>query len=193
LAGQVALRRPKLGEIEAKIAMPGDARSAGQLEIFERTVRMVAAASEICAPRARLRACSMSRPHWQSSPLTQLCYGRRSIPRLACDRGRRHPVVETALKRDGQPFIATPATSRRARHRSPAKVWLITGPQHGRQIDLLRLERADRAAGADRQLRAGVAARIGIVDRAVLAVFGRAERSWRADVRPSWWRWWKPP
>ena len=73
--------------------------------------------------------------------------------------GGRHPVVERMMPRDK--FIPNDVrlTRRRARdhpHR----------PEHGRQVDDPAADRADRADGADRELRAGERRRrVGVVDR----------------------------
>ena len=69
--------------------------------------------------------------------------------------GGRHPVVEQALKRDGQPFIANACDLSPATRTNLGADLADHRPEHGRQIDLPAPERADRAAGADRQLCAG--------------------------------------
>ena len=80
--------------------------------------------------------------------------------------GGRHPVVEQALARDGSasfvandcdlsPPAGSAARPRLSHHR----------PQHGRQVDVSAPERPDRGARPDGELRAGKAARIGVVDR----------------------------
>ena len=65
--------------------------------------------------------------------------------------GGRHPVVEGELE-GGESFIANDTKLGDGR-----RLLLITGPQHGRQIDLYAPDRADRAARSRRQLRPGQA------------------------------------
>ena len=156
LAGQVRFTTAELGEIEAKIANAGDRALGLELEIFERLCAMALAASDDL--RAAAHAFALLDV---ATALAKLAIDDNYV-RPEVDgslgfaiEGGRHPVVEQALKRDGQPFIANacdlspgPGAEIRpdlADHRS----------QHGRQIDLPAPERADRAAGADRLLRAG--------------------------------------
>ena len=156
LAGQTRFTTSELGEIEAKIANAGDRALGLELEIFERLSRdgdgsqrrSARRSACLCAARRRDRA-------GKTRGRRQLRAARgRWLARL-CDRGRpasggragaeaRRPAVHRqclrSLSRAGaevRPDLAD--------HR----------PQHGRQIDLPAPERADRAAGADRQFRAG--------------------------------------
>ncbi len=79
--------------------------------------------------------------------------------------GGRHPVVEQALKRAGQPFIAPTLRPVAGAGAGVGTIWLITGPKHGRQIHLPASERADRALGADGGFVPAARARIGVIDR----------------------------
>ena len=156
LAGQVRFTTAELGEIEARIANAGDRALGLELEIFERLCAMVAVANEDL--RAAAHAFALLDV---ATALAKLAVDDNYI-RPEVDgslvfaiEGGRHPVVEQALKRDGQPFIAnacdlSPGPGQKLRpdladHR----------PEHGGQIDLPAPERPDRADGADRQLRAG--------------------------------------
>ena len=77
--------------------------------------------------------------------------------------GGRHPVVERALRRQGgAPFVANDCALTDGRD---AGDLAADRAEHGRQIDLPAPERADRAAGAGGQLRAGGAAHIGLVSQ----------------------------
>ena len=156
LAGQVRFTTSELGEIEAKIANAGDRALGLELEIFDKLCAMALAASDDL--RAAAHAFAMLDV---ATALAKLAvddnYVRPDVDQSLgfAVEGGRHPVVEQALKRDGQPFIANscdlspgPVAEQRpalADHRS----------QHGRQIDLPAPERADCVAGADRLLRAG--------------------------------------
>src|SRR3546814_12269677 len=75
-------------------------------------------------------------------------------------KGGRHPVVEQALKRDRQPFVANDCRLEEA-----SRLWLVTGPNMGGKSTFLRqnaliaiLAQAGGFVPAD-------SARIGIVDR----------------------------
>src|SRR5512144_2270564 len=82
LAGQVRFSTSELGEIEAKIANAGDRALGLELEIFERLSAKALDINENCV-----------RPEVGQA----LGFG--------IERGR-HPVVEQALNRNGEPFIA---------------------------------------------------------------------------------------
>src|SRR3982075_3340618 len=107
LAGQTRFTTAELGEIEAKIANAGDRALGLELEIFERLCALAMAASEDL--RAAAHAFALLDV---ATALAKLAvddnYVRPEVDSslgFAIEAGR-HPVVEQALKRDGQPFIA---------------------------------------------------------------------------------------
>ena len=158
LAGQVRFTTSELGEIEAKIANAGDRALGLELEIFERLCALAIAASEEL--RAAAHAFAMLDV---ATALAKLAVDDNYV-RPEVDgslgfaiEGGRHPVVEQALKRDGQPFIANACDLSPGPGQKSGPDLADHRPQHGRQIDLPAPERADRADGADRQFRAGVA------------------------------------
>ena len=158
LAGQVRFTTSELGEIEAKIANAGDRALGLELEIFERLCAMALAASDDLRAAAHAFA---------------LLDVATALAKLAIDDNYVRPEVDgvARLRRRGRP-----ASRRRtgAKARRPAVhcqcLRSLAGacaevrpdladhrPEHGGQIDLPAAERADRADGADRLLRAGVA------------------------------------
>ncbi len=140
LAGQVRFTTSELGEIEAKIANAGDRALGLELEIFERLCALAVAASEDLRAAAHALRSSTSPPRCRSSRSTTIMCGPRSTARSASpSRAGRHPVVEQALKRDGQPFIANacdlspvpppyPAPQAGEGRVGAGQIWLITGP-----------------------------------------------------------------
>jgi DNA mismatch repair protein MutS len=72
----------------------------------------------------------------------------------------RHPVVEEALRKSGERFVANDLSLGEAK-----RLWLVTGPEHGRQVDFPSPECADRGAGAGGLLRARRIGAAGMVDR----------------------------
>ena len=191
LAGQVRFTTSELGEIEARIANAGDRALALELENLRTARRQVMAASDDRAPpRMRFAVLDVA-TRWQSSRSSDN-YVRPEVDGSLgfAIEGGRHPVVEQALKRDGQPFIAN-ACDLSPGPNDVRPDLADQRPQHGRQIDLPAPERADRADGADRQLRAG---RAPASASSTGCSRGSARPTiWRAAAPPSWWRWWRPP
>ncbi len=177
LAGQVRFTTAELGEIEAKIANAGDRALALELEIFERLCALAIEASEDLRAAAHAFAVldvttALAKRASDDNYVRPDVDGSLSF----AVEGGRHPVVEQALKRDGQPFIANacdlspmPAAvpPPRAGEGSIAagQIWLLTGPNMAGKSTFLRqnalialLAQAGSFVPASR-------ARIGIVDR----------------------------
>jgi DNA mismatch repair protein MutS len=177
LAGQVRFTTSELGEIEAKIANAGDRALGLELEIFERLCALAVEASE------DLRAAA----HAFASLDVATALAKRAVDdnyvRPEVDgslgfaiEGGRHPVVEQALKRDGQPFIAnacdlSPGPAQKSGPQAgegrmgAGQIWLITGPNMAGKSTFLRqnalialLAQAGSFVPASR-------AKIGVVDR----------------------------
>ena len=167
LAGQVRFTTSELGEIEAKIANAGDRALGLELEIFERLCAHGAGRERRPARRgARLRTCSTSRPRWQSSRSTTTTCGPRSTIRWrSAIEGGRHPVVEQALKRDGQPFIANACDLSPGPAQNSGQIWLITGPNMAGKSTFLRQNALIALLAQIGVFVPATRARIGIVDR----------------------------
>ena len=139
LAGQVRFTTSELGETEAKIANAGERALNLELEIFERLSAMALAASDDLRDAAHAFA---------------MLDVATSLAKLAIDdnyvrpdvdgslgfaiEGGRHPVVEQALKRDGQPFIANACDLSPAPTQKSGQLWLITGPNMAGKSTFLR-------------------------------------------------------
>ena len=170
LAGQVRFTTAELGEIEARIANAGDRALGLELEIFERLCVMVAAANEDLRAAAHAFA---------------LLDVATALAKLAADdnyirpevdgslgfaiEGGRHPVVEQALKRDGQPFIAnacdlSPPQAGEDRM-GAGQIWLITGPNMAGKSTFLRQNALIALLAQTGSFVPAARARIGIVDR----------------------------
>ncbi|MEA2345632.1 MAG: mismatch repair protein MutS [Thermoanaerobaculia bacterium] len=166
LAGQTRFTTAELGEIEAKIANAGDRALGLELEIFERLSAMVAAASDDLRTAAHAFALLDV-----ATALAKLAvddnYVRPEVDAslgFAIESGR-HPVVEQALKRDGQPFIANACDLSPAPGQTSGQIWLITGPNMAGKSTFLRQNALIALLAQIGSFVPATRARIGIVDR----------------------------
>ena len=166
LAGQVRFTTAELGETEAKIANAGERALNLELEIFERLCAMALAASEDLRNAAHAFALLDV-----STALAKLAsddnYVRPEVDSslgFAIEAGR-HPVVEQALKRDGQPFIANTCDLSPAPAQTSGQIWLITGPNMAGKSTFLRQNALIALLAQIGSFVPATRARIGIVDR----------------------------
>jgi DNA mismatch repair protein MutS len=167
LAGQVRFTTSELGEIEAKIANAGDRALGLELEIFEKLCALAVEASEDLRGAAYAFA-SLDVATALAKRAVDDNYVRPEVDASLsfAIEGGRHPVVEQALKRDGQPFIANACDlSPVPPQQSSGQIWLITGPNMAGKSTFLRqnalialLAQAGSFVPASR-------ARIGVIDR----------------------------
>jgi DNA mismatch repair protein MutS len=166
LAGQVRFTTSELGEIEAKIANAGDRALGLELEIFERLCALAVTASE------DLRAAA----HAFASLDVATALAKRAVDdnyvRPEVDgslsfaiEGGRHPVVEQALKRDGQPFIANACDLSPAPQQQSGQIWLLTGPNMAGKSTFLRQNALIALLAQVGSFVPASRARIGVVDR----------------------------
>ncbi|MCA1552627.1 DNA mismatch repair protein MutS, partial [Bradyrhizobium sp. BRP19] len=139
LAGQVRFTTSELGEIEAKIANAGDRALNLELEIFDRLSAMALAGSDDL--RAAAHAFALLDV---ATALAKLAIDENYV-RPEVDHslgfaieGGRHPVVEQALKRDGQPFIANACDLSPGPAQKSGQIWLLTGPNMAGKSTFLR-------------------------------------------------------
>jgi DNA mismatch repair protein MutS len=166
LAGQVRFTTSELGEIEAKIANAGDRALGLELEIFDKLCAMALAASDDL--RAAAHAFAMLDV---ATALAKLAvddnYVRPDVDQSLgfAVEGGRHPVVEQALKRDGQPFIANSCDLSPGPSQNNGQLWLITGPNMAGKSTFLRQNALIALLAQIGSFVPAARARIGIVDR----------------------------
>src|SRR6516164_8755123 len=166
LAGQVRFTTTELGETEARIANAGERALNLELEIFERLCAMALAASDELRNAAHAFALLDV-----SAALAKLAaddnYVRPEVDAslgFAIEAGR-HPVVEQALKRDGQPFIANTCDLSPAPSQKSGQIWLITGPNMAGKSTFLRQNALIALLAQIGSFVPAGRARIGIIDR----------------------------
>jgi len=166
LAGQVRFTTTELGEIEAKIANAGERALGLELEIFERLCAMATEAGD--ALRAAAHAFAQLDV---ASALAQLAVDNDHVRPEVDDslafmvEGGRHPVVEQALKRDGQPFIANTSDLSPAPGQQFGQIWLITGPNMAGKSTFLRQNALIALLAQIGAFVPARRARIGVIDR----------------------------
>src|SRR5437868_3331702 len=177
LAGQIRFTTAELGEIEAKIANAGDRALGLELEIFDRLCARVLAAGEDL--RAAAHAFALLDV---ATALAKLAVDDNYVrPEVDTSlgfaiEGGRHPVVEQALKRNGQPFIANacdlspvpppyPPPLAGEGRAGAGQIWLITGPNMAGKSTFLRQNALIALLAQIGSYVPAARARIGIVDR----------------------------
>ncbi|MFB9266789.1 DNA mismatch repair protein MutS [Bradyrhizobium erythrophlei] len=166
LAGQIRFTTSELGETEAKISNAGERALNLELEIFDRLSAMALAASEDLRNAAHAFAMLDV-----ATSLAKLAvddnYVRPEVDGSLCFaiEGGRHPVVEQALKRDGQPFIANACDLSPAPGHKSGQLWLITGPNMAGKSTFLRQNALIALLAQIGSYVPASRARLGIVDR----------------------------
>src|SRR5215469_4303653 len=166
LAGQVRFTTAELGETEAKIANAGERALNLELDIFERLSAMALAASDDLRNAAHAFALLDV-----ATALAKLAiddnYVRPEVDNslgFAIEAGR-HPVVEQALKREGQPFIANTCDLSPSPGQKSGQLWLITGPNMAGKSTFLRQNALIALLAQIGSFVPAARARLGIVDR----------------------------
>jgi len=166
LAGQVRFTTAELGETEARIANAGERALNLELEIFERLCAKALTAAEDL--RGAANAFAMLDV---ATALARLAvddnYVRPEVDAslsFAIEAGR-HGVVEQALKRDGQPFIANSCDLSPAPAQQFGQLWLVTGPNMAGKSTFLRQNALIALLAQIGSFVPAARARLGIIDR----------------------------
>ncbi len=161
LASAARFTTVELTELERQISEAADKTLALELEIFEMLVKAVlAAADEIAKTAQALAALDVA------TALAELAAKNNHVRptvdnTLAFDiKGGRHPVVEAALKRANQPFIANDCALT-----DSARLWLLTGPNMAGKSTFLRQNALIALMAQIGAFVPAASAHIGVVDR----------------------------
>ncbi len=166
LAGQIRFTTTELGEIEAKIANAGDRALGIELEIFDRLCAKAIAASDDL--RAAAHAFALLDV---ASSLAKLAVNENYVRPVVDNslkffiENGRHPVVEQALKKDGQPFIANACDLSPGPSQTSGQIWLLTGPNMAGKSTFLRQNALIALMAQIGSYVPAKLAHIGIVDR----------------------------
>jgi DNA mismatch repair protein MutS len=139
LAGQIRFTTTELGELESKIASAADRALAIELEIFDRLIAAITAATGVIKSAAEaLAAIDVT------TALARLAIEGDYVRPTVDDSlafaitGGRHPVVEQALSKDGGPFVANDCDLSPPDAGGAGRIWLITGPNMAGKSTFLR-------------------------------------------------------
>jgi DNA mismatch repair protein MutS len=165
-AGQVRFTTTELGELEAKIVNAAERALALELEIFERLVHAVAAASADIKEAANaiaaldvactLAALAAERDYVRPEVDASLAFA---------ITGGRHPVVEQMLAADGGPFIANDCDLSPPADANAGRIWIVTGPNMAGKSTFLRQNALIAILAQMGSFVPARAAHIGVVDR----------------------------
>lgn len=156
----------ELGELEAKIASAADRALKLELSIFaDLTAAVLAQAEPIKAAALALASIDVA------AALAELAvdggWSRPVVDESAAFaiRAGRHPVVEAALKREGQPFVANDSELSAAGKRQDGRICLITGPNMAGKSTFLRQNALIAVLAQMGSYVPAQSAHIGVVDR----------------------------
>jgi DNA mismatch repair protein MutS len=161
MAGAVRYSTEELVELESRIASAGQRAVTLELEIFEELRHAVLGVAEpIASTAAALASLDVL------AGLAELAAAERWVrPEIEedagfCVRGGRHPVVEAALRREGQSFIANDCDLG-----DGSRLWLLTGPNMAGKSTFLRQNALFVVLAQMGSFVPATAARLGAVDR----------------------------
>ncbi|WP_109316479.1 DNA mismatch repair protein MutS [Pseudovibrio ascidiaceicola] len=166
MAGAMRFTTTELADLESKIASAGERALAIELEIFnELTKAVVEAGGQIKAAAEALAVLDVS------TSLAVLAEAENYIRPIVDGslaftiEGGRHPVVEQALRKSGEPFVANNANLGPQETYENGQIWLITGPNMAGKSTFLRQNALIAVLAQMGSFVPATTAHIGIVDR----------------------------
>ena len=161
MAGAVRFNAPELHEIAARVTQSGAHALAAEAAHLEELVAHALAAREAIAATAD----ALARLDVASALAERAAEGAWSRPEIADEpcfeiEGGRHPVVEAAVARAGDRFVANDC-----RLSPQSRLWLVTGPNMGGKSTFLRQNALIAVLAQAGSYVPATRARIGLVDR----------------------------
>jgi len=151
----------ELAELESEIASAGERALTLELELFEQLCQAVLEEADLIAETARALA-RLDVAAGLAELATEMRYNRPEIDDSDAFEivAGRHPVVEQALEREGQRFIANDADLS-----DQQRLWLLTGPNMAGKSTFLRQNALIAILAQAGSFVPAESARIGVVDR----------------------------
>ena len=161
LASAARFTTVELTELERKIAEAADKALALELEIFDMLAGEVLRAGDaIAATAGALAQIDVSAALAEQAAKNNYCRPVVDASLAFEISGGRHPVVEAALKRANQPFIANDCTLA-----DQSRLWLLTGPNMAGKSTFLRQNALIALMAQMGSFVPATSAHIGTVDR----------------------------
>ncbi len=166
MAGAMRFSTAELGELEARIASAADRALRIELAMFDALVRQATeAAASLKAVAEALAVLDVSAA--LAHLAVDLAWTRPKVDQSLAFTidGGRHPVVEAALKADGEPFVANACDLSPPEAAAAGRIALITGPNMAGKSTYLRQNALIVILAQMGAYVPARAAHIGIVDR----------------------------
>lgn len=161
LANNVRFTTPELSELERDLASAGEKALALELQIFNELCNEV----KTCAGNIAQVASALAALDVATSFAALAEEQRYTRPKLDTStaftiEGGRHPVVESALKSSGQPFIANDCALE-----PQSRLWLLTGPNMAGKSTFLRQNALIAVMAQIGSFVPAASAHIGLIDK----------------------------
>jgi DNA mismatch repair protein MutS len=166
MAGAMRFVTTELAELEARIASAGEKALATELACFD-ALEDLAIEGEPAIRAAAEALAALDVATALAHLAEQEAYCRPQVDRslaFAIAKGR-HPVVEQALRPQGEPFIANDSDLGPAGHEGHGRIWLITGPNMAGKSTFLRQNAVIAILAQIGSYVPAASAHIGVVDR----------------------------
>ncbi|HET7717002.1 MAG TPA: DNA mismatch repair protein MutS [Bauldia sp.] len=166
MAGALRFSTAELADLEARIAGAADRALQIELAVFDELVAEVGAAADSIKGVADALAvldvaaglAALAEAEGYVRPVVEESLAFAIV-------GGRHPVVEQALRREGQPFVANDCALGPEDGAAAGRIWLVTGPNMAGKSTFLRQNALIAILAQIGSFVPARSARLGVVDR----------------------------